>query len=87
MNQSDYRLGFPPAMLALGLMATPTLAQSDAVYSVVETGRGYARLQDAVKAVGRGSGTIRVAPGRHADCGCQYSQHPWPTDGACCGGR
>jgi len=60
-----------PATLALGLMATPSLAQSDAAYSVVETGRGYARLQDAVNAVGGGSGTIRVSPGRHADCAVQ----------------
>jgi hypothetical protein len=55
----------------LGLAAAPTLAQSDAPYTVVESGRGFNRLQDAVNAIGAGMGTIRVAAGDHADCAVQ----------------
>jgi hypothetical protein len=40
-------------------------------YTVVETGRGYDRLQQAVDAIGNGQGTIAVSPGRHADCAVQ----------------
>ncbi len=42
-----------------------------APYTVVETGQGYARLQQAVDAIGGGKGTITVAAGRHADCAVQ----------------
>ena len=38
---------------------------------MVETGRSYGRLQDAVNAIGDGMGTIRFAPGRYADCAVQ----------------
>lgn len=40
-------------------------------YTHVETGRVYARLQDAVDSVGDTIGTIRIASGRHADCAVQ----------------
>ncbi|PKB14879.1 hypothetical protein B0I00_2481 [Novosphingobium kunmingense] len=54
------------------LAATPALhAQQAAPFLHGETGRGYARLQDAVNAIGGGSGTIRVASGRHAECAVQ----------------
>ena len=46
-------------------------AQSGASYVVVETGQGFGRLQDAVNAIGGGTGTIRIAPGRYADCAVQ----------------
>ncbi|MDE8650922.1 right-handed parallel beta-helix repeat-containing protein [Novosphingobium album (ex Liu et al. 2023)] len=68
------RNALAPAALALGLaFATPMLAQSGpaAPYTVVESGRGFARLQDAVDAIGSGSGTIRFAPMRFADCAVQ----------------
>jgi hypothetical protein len=42
-----------------------------APYTVVETGRSYARLQDAVDAIGNGRGTIRFAQARFADCAVQ----------------
>ena len=53
--------------LALALvLAAPLSAQpSGAPYTVEETGRGYARLQDAVTAIGSGDGTIRIAPGTY----------------------
>src|SRR3546814_16414317 len=42
-----------------------------APYVVAESGRGFARLQDAVDAIGDGQGTIRVASGYHRDCAVQ----------------
>ena len=59
--------------LALALvLAAPLSAQpSGAPYTVEETGRGYARLQDAVTAIGSGDGTIRIAPGTYRDCAVQ----------------
>ncbi|MEP7222170.1 MAG: right-handed parallel beta-helix repeat-containing protein [Novosphingobium sp.] len=56
---------------AAALASVPLLAQSDAPYQVVETGRGYSRLQEAVNAIGQGAGTIRIAAGRHQDCAVQ----------------
>lgn len=54
--------------LALVLLATPALAQSGGNFRIEETGRSFYRLDDAVKALGEGSGTITVAPGRYPDC-------------------
>ncbi|QSR16238.1 right-handed parallel beta-helix repeat-containing protein [Novosphingobium sp. KA1] len=42
-----------------------------APYTVVETGRSYSRLQDAVDAIGDAHGTIRFASMRFADCAVQ----------------
>jgi len=61
----------PATLITAVLAAAPGLAQSDAPYTVVETGRSYFRLQDAVNAIGDGMGTIRVAAGDHADCAVQ----------------
>jgi len=52
-------------------LAASALAQSAQPYTVVETGRDYARLQDAVNAIGQGRGTIRFASARYADCAVQ----------------
>jgi hypothetical protein len=60
-------LAAPVLMLA----AAPSLAQSDAPYTVVETGQRFTRLQDAVNAIGDGMGTIRVAAGEHGECAVQ----------------
>ena len=57
------------------LFATPVPAQPSGQpgppYTVVETGKSYSRLQDAVDAIGGGSGTIRFASMRFADCAVQ----------------
>ncbi len=42
-----------------------------APYTVIETGRSFTRLQDAVDAIGDGSGTIRFASLRFSDCAVQ----------------
>jgi hypothetical protein len=57
--------------LALVLAAPLSAQPSGAPYTVEETGRGYARLQDAVTAIGNGDGTIRIAPGTYRDCAVQ----------------
>lgn len=59
------------ASLAAGIASAPLWAQSGAPYTVLETGRGYARLQDAVNAIGDGRGTVQIASGRFADCAVQ----------------
>lgn len=59
------------AAFVTALTAVPLSAQAGAAYVVVETGQGFGRLQDAVNAIGNGKGTIRLAPGRHADCAVQ----------------
>ena len=72
------RRALPALTLAAALLpaAVPfgiALAQSapEAPYTVVETGRSYSRLQDAVDAIGDGQGTIRFASRRFADCAVQ----------------
>ena len=62
---------FPLAALSIALFASASSAQSGAAYTVVESGRQFSRLQDAVSAIGGGSGTIRVASGVHQDCAVQ----------------
>ncbi|MGZ8287147.1 MAG: right-handed parallel beta-helix repeat-containing protein [Allosphingosinicella sp.] len=59
-----------PALAAMAV-AWPLQAQSSAAFTVTETGRAFATLQDAVNAIGRGSGTIRIAPGRYGECAVQ----------------
>jgi hypothetical protein len=58
-----------PAVFAL--TTAPAPARPNAPFTVAETGRTYARLADAVKAIGAGSGTIRIAPGRYRECAVQ----------------
>jgi hypothetical protein len=60
------------ASTALLLAAIPVQAQQQAApYTVVESGRSFARLQDAVNSIGGGTATIRFAPMRFADCAVQ----------------
>ena len=61
----------PFAALSIALFASASSAQDGAAYTVVESGRQFARLQDAVSAIGGGNGTIRVASGVHQDCAVQ----------------
>ncbi|PKP98856.1 MAG: hypothetical protein CVT74_09665 [Alphaproteobacteria bacterium HGW-Alphaproteobacteria-13] len=62
----------PLFALPLLLAPAPLPAQSGAApYVVAETGQGFGRLQEAVDAIGDGTGTIRIAPGYHRDCAVQ----------------
>ncbi|MGN6497907.1 MAG: right-handed parallel beta-helix repeat-containing protein [Tsuneonella sp.] len=63
------------AICALAVAAIPIAALLAAAprspFTVVETGRGFAHLQQAVDAIGTGSGTIAIAPGTYRECAVQ----------------
>jgi hypothetical protein len=60
------------AALALaGTAGAPLAAEAGGSFRIVETGQGFASLQEAVSAIGGGDGTISVAPGRYEDCAVQ----------------
>ncbi len=61
---------FAAALVAVAVPATFAGAQT-APYTVIETGQSFTRLQDAINSIDAGIGTIRIAPGRYADCGVQ----------------
>ncbi|NIJ31793.1 right-handed parallel beta-helix repeat-containing protein [Sphingomonas oligoaromativorans] len=54
-------------LMALGL-ASAASAQSNAPFTVEETGKGFYRLDDAVRSVNGGDATILIAPGTYRDC-------------------
>ena len=62
-------------LAALAIAAIPVaalLAQPGAApFTIAESGEGYAQLQDAVDAIGGGSGTILFAPGTYNQCAVQ----------------
>ena len=66
-------------LLILGLAAallpaTSASAQSSsAPFTIAETGRGYATLQQAVNAIGDRRGTIRIAAGTYRQCAVQQA--------------
>jgi hypothetical protein len=58
--------------LAVALLAGSAAAQGGGTpYMVQETGERFASLQQAVDAIGGGSGTISIAPGTYRDCAIQ----------------
>ncbi|MCC2975535.1 right-handed parallel beta-helix repeat-containing protein [Sphingomonas sp. PL-96] len=57
--------------LLVGTAAAPLVAQEGGRFLVTETGRSYARLQEAVDAIGAGQGTIQIAPGTYRECAVQ----------------
>ncbi len=64
------RLAFTFA--ALLATTAPALPQGrSGPFTVQETGRSFASLQEAVSAIGEGRGTIRIAPGRYGECAVQ----------------
>lgn len=56
------------AIIAVALPAPLAVAQGAGPFTVTELGRSFNRLDDAVRAVGRGPGTIVIAPGTYKDC-------------------
>jgi hypothetical protein len=59
-------------ILTLLVAASAASAQSgSAPYVVRGSGQGFSKLQDALQAIGDGSGTIVIAPGIYRDCGVQ----------------
>ncbi|WP_425334371.1 right-handed parallel beta-helix repeat-containing protein [Pelagerythrobacter marensis] len=63
------------AIGALAVAAIPAAAlfaqPGPAPFTVVETGAGYASLQQAVDAIGNGDGTIAIASGTYRQCAVQ----------------
>ena len=64
-------------LLPLALLAAaPAAAQTAKLpFTVVETGQGFASLQDAVSSIRLGTGTILIAPGTYRDCAIQQGGH------------
>src|SRR4051812_23346788 len=69
---------FAPALLLLAFAASPLAAEAASApavragaFFVPERGRAYGSLQDAVSAIGNGSGTIVIAPGTWRQCAVQ----------------
>ncbi len=86
----------PVFAIGLACLANAFAAQPASAQFVVEGGRTFQRLQEAVDAIGRGSGTIRVAPGRYRQCAVQtagqivyFAQRPGTAifDGGTCEGK
>ena len=87
----------PVAALALVLLASAAPAQRAAApFTVEESGRGFATLQEAVDAIGEGAGTVAIAPGTYRMCAVQnagsvrYTAREPGTvifDGVACNGK
>ena len=50
------------------IVTGPAVAQSAGPFTVPELGRSFNRLDDAFNAIGKGEGTVIVAPGIYKDC-------------------
>ena len=63
------------ALAALAIAAIPVAAvfgqSQSAAFTVVETGQSFTRLQEAVNAIGDGTGHIAIAPGSYNQCATQ----------------
>jgi hypothetical protein len=84
------------ALTAAALPVTFAAAQGGGPYTVIETGQTFGKLQDAINSIDAGVGTIRIAPGRYADCGVQprgdiryFAEVPGQSvfDGVTCEGK
>ncbi|WJY19383.1 right-handed parallel beta-helix repeat-containing protein [Alteriqipengyuania flavescens] len=69
---------FIGVIAALAVAAIPMAAllaqpapQASGPFTVVETGQGFQRLQDAVDAIGDNTGSIAIAPGAYRQCAVQ----------------
>jgi hypothetical protein len=69
------RLSLIIALALTGFTATATAQSARAPFTIEETGKGYARLADAVAAIGDRQGTIIIAPGTYRDCAVQSAGH------------
>ena len=59
------------AILATLAIAGPAHTQARGPFTIAENGRSFGTLQEAVGAIGGGSGTIRIAPGTYHECAVQ----------------
>jgi hypothetical protein len=58
-------------LILLSALASPLAAAENAPFMIEETGQGYWRLDDAVRAVGDRDASIVIAPGTYRDCAVQ----------------
>ncbi len=64
--------GFVAISAIAALPAVALLAQAPSrPFTVIETGQSFERLQDAVDAIGSGTGTVAIGPGTHRQCAVQ----------------
>ena len=71
-NACDHAFFFALLLLAIFLFAgTAANAQNGQSFTIKETGRSFATLQDAVNAIGERRGTIEIAPGTYRQCAVQ----------------
>lgn len=59
------------ASFSLIILASAAAAQERQPFRVEESGRAYWRLDDAVKSIGNGDGTIMIKSGTYGDCAVQ----------------
>jgi hypothetical protein len=87
---------FLSGLVLSGIAAAAAFAQGGGEFKVAESGRSYGSLQQAVDAIGRGEGTIIIAPGTVRQCAVQKAgvvayraSVPGQTvfDGATCEGK
>jgi hypothetical protein len=69
--KASLSLALASAAMVVFAAGPATAQQQSAPYTIVESGRTFDRLQDAVNAIGGGTATIRFAPARFADCAVQ----------------
>ena len=103
-NSAEQRLsvrrsiaGVMAAAVIAAIPASALWAQgARAPYTVIESGRSFVALQEAVNAIGEGTGTIRIESGVYRDCAVQQAgdvgfvaEIPGQTtfDGAACEGK
>lgn len=58
-------------MAALLAQPVPQPAGAGGQFTIMETGRSYGSLQQAIDAIGSGNGTIAIDPGTYRECGVQ----------------
>lgn len=58
-------------LIAIALTAPAAAQQTQAPFTVRETGQGFANLQEAVSSIRLGTGTILIAPGTYRQCAVQ----------------
>lgn len=71
-RRSNWLLGAIAVAAVALIPAAAVFAQATpAPFTVIETGQEFGSLQQAVDAIGDGSGTIAIAPGTHRQCAVQ----------------
>ncbi|MFZ1741506.1 MAG: right-handed parallel beta-helix repeat-containing protein [Pontixanthobacter sp.] len=63
--------GMITALAVSAIPAAAVFAQDGGAFTVVETGRNFTNLQEAVNSIGDGKGTIAIADGTHRQCAVQ----------------